>query len=41
MANPEHLELLQKGFPVWNRWRRNNPGVEPDLSADGVSELDA
>jgi uncharacterized protein YjbI with pentapeptide repeats len=41
MANPEHLALLQNGASAWNRWRRKNPGVEPDLSADGVSELDA
>lgn len=32
MANPEHLAILEKGVEVWNRWRRDNPDVVPDLS---------
>jgi uncharacterized protein YjbI with pentapeptide repeats len=31
MANPEHLELLQRGVDVWNTWRVENPSIRPDL----------
>lgn len=31
MANKEHLEILQQGVDVWNKWREENPGVKPDL----------
>ena len=31
MANPEHLKILSRGVDEWNRWRAENPGVEPDL----------
>lgn len=32
MANPEHVEILKQGVEAWNRWREQNPFVEPDLS---------
>ena len=32
MANPEHLNILKQGVEVWNRWRKKNPDVVPDLS---------
>lgn len=32
MANKEHLELLRKGVKEWNKWRKLNPDIEPDLS---------
>jgi uncharacterized protein YjbI with pentapeptide repeats len=32
MANPEHLKLLQQGVDVWNKWRRKEPSVRPDLN---------
>ena len=32
MANPKHLAILEQGVEVWNRWRDENPDVEPDLS---------
>ena len=32
MANPEHLEILKQGVEVWNKWRKDNPDVKPDLS---------
>lgn len=32
MANPEHLEILKQGVEVWNRWREENPDVQPDFT---------
>jgi uncharacterized protein YjbI with pentapeptide repeats len=32
MANPEHLEILNQGVETWNKWRKDNPKVIPDLS---------
>ena len=32
MANPEHLEILNKGVETWNKWREENQKVIPDLS---------
>jgi hypothetical protein len=31
MASPEHLAILEKGVDVWNKWREENPDIEPDL----------
>ena len=31
MANQEHVALVLKG-EAWNRWRKENMGVIPDLS---------
>jgi hypothetical protein len=41
MADPEHLDILQRGVPAWNRWRRANRGVRPDLSGDTPDDLSA
>ena len=32
MAIEEHVALLKQGVSIWNKWRRNNPEVTPDLS---------
>jgi len=32
MANPEHLEILEQGVECWNKWRRKNPDIIPDLA---------
>ena len=32
MANPEHLAILNQGVEVWNNWRNEYPGIDPDLS---------
>jgi uncharacterized protein YjbI with pentapeptide repeats len=32
MANPEHVEILELGFRIWNPWRKDNPDITPDLS---------
>jgi hypothetical protein len=31
MANPEHVDLLKQGRDVWNKWRKDNEDVSPDL----------
>ena len=31
MANEEHLKILWQGVEAWNRWREENPDIEPDL----------
>ncbi len=37
MANEEQLKTLCKGFRFWNRWRKENPEVRPDLSDAGLN----
>lgn len=32
MADPEHLAILNGGVENWNKWRREFPGLEPNLS---------
>jgi len=32
MANEKHLEVLEKGVDVWNKWREINRDIKPDLS---------
>lgn len=32
LAKPEHLDHLSRGVDHWNRWRRDHPDIEPDLS---------
>ena len=32
MADPEHVAILKQGVEVWNRWRSENPQIQPDLS---------
>lgn len=31
MANPKHLKILKQGVDVWNKWRRDHPGIIPNL----------
>jgi hypothetical protein len=31
MATPEHLKILRQGVDAWNRWRKEDPDVMPDL----------
>src|ERR1019366_6656291 len=40
MANPGHLEILKQGVEQWNKWRRENRDLEPDLSAANLAEAD-
>lgn len=31
MADTTHLAILKQGVAVWNRWRKNNPEIQPDF----------
>ena len=31
MANEEHVKILEQGVKVWNKWRKENRDVRPDL----------
>jgi hypothetical protein len=37
MADPKHLARLKKGVEAWNKWRKNNPDVKPDLSGANMA----
>lgn len=32
MADQEHLKMFLQGVPCWNKWRNENPDIQPDLS---------
>ena len=32
MANDEHLKILGQGVDVWNKWRKDDLSIKPDLS---------
>ena len=38
MANPQHLEILNRGRYIWNQWREDNPEIKPDLRASYLRE---
>ncbi len=40
MANPEHLDILKQGVGVWNKWRKDNPDVVPDLRESNLLRAD-
>jgi nucleotide-binding universal stress UspA family protein/uncharacterized protein YjbI with pentapeptide repeats len=40
MAKAEHLEILARGVDEWNSWRKENPGIKPDLSEIRIQVLD-
>lgn len=37
MGNQEQLDLLKQGVERWNRWRRRNPGLSPNLIGANLS----
>ena len=39
MANPEHVDILKQGVEVWNRWRKKNLRVKPDLCHANLSGI--
>jgi uncharacterized protein YjbI with pentapeptide repeats len=38
MANSTHVAILCTGAARWNRWRRENPHIQPDLSTTNINE---
>jgi uncharacterized protein YjbI with pentapeptide repeats len=38
MANPEHLAILKQGVEAWNKWREENPSIEPDLRETNIGK---
>ena len=38
MANQEQLKTLEQGVLAWNKWRRENPNIEIDLSEAKLSQ---
>lgn len=37
MANEEHLKILKQGVKAWNKWRKDNPDIEPDLRSANIT----
>lgn len=40
MAESTHIDILYEGVEAWNEWRRKNPGVQPELAGEDLSEMD-
>ena len=40
MAKREHLKILGQGVDVWNKWRKENLEIKPDLRRADLSEAD-
>ena len=40
MANPEHIAKLNQGIKVWNKWRKENPLIKPDLNKAILQKMD-
>lgn len=40
MANETQLRILRQGTDAWNQWRRENPGIHPDISNALLSRAD-
>ena len=40
IANQKHLNLLKQGVEVWNRWRKEHPEIQPDLSEADLRSAD-
>ena len=41
MANKEHLAILRKGVEVWNKWREENPVIDPRSIQSAGMEWDS
>jgi uncharacterized protein YjbI with pentapeptide repeats len=39
MPNNEHVDILKRGVEYWNQWRKQNKGLEPDLSGAELKKL--
>ena len=40
MANREHLKILKQGVDAWNKWRKENLEIKPDLTEAKLYEAD-
>jgi hypothetical protein len=40
MANEEHLEIIKQIVSMWNKWRKENPEIRPDLTYADLNEMD-
>jgi uncharacterized protein YjbI with pentapeptide repeats len=40
MANPDQVKMLKRSVEEWNRWREDNPDVEPDLRGADLNRAD-
>jgi uncharacterized protein YjbI with pentapeptide repeats len=40
MANQQHLKVLKRGLIAWNKWRKANPEVTPDLTDASLERID-
>jgi len=40
LANPEHVRILKRGVEVWNQWRSENPGIQPNLRGQSFKGQD-
>ena len=40
MSKGAHIDILYEGVAAWNEWRRENPGVRPELAGEDLSEMD-
>jgi len=40
MANEEHVKVLKQGVRIWNKWREDNPDIQPDLNMADFSRAD-
>ncbi len=40
MTETTHIDILEQGTEVWNKWRAENPGTKPSLAEEDLSDLD-
>lgn len=38
--NPKHKKIIDRGVESWNKWRRKNPTIEPELQGISLRERD-
>ena len=40
MANDAHLKILKEGVSAWNKWRKENPDMRPELTESNLIGAD-
>jgi len=40
MAFADHTQILMQGVNIWNKWRKDNPKIIPQLSQVNISEME-